>query len=241
MKYAVISDVSANHQALTAVLSAIDTLGVDQIVCLGDMVGYGANPNECVEMMRDRHVLAVRGNHDAVACGLEDIWGYSPIAGAAALWTREQLTPDKAAWLQGLPESLCVADFLAVHGSPSDRNSYLFTWEDAVPQFGFLAQQNVAICLFGHTHHPAILSIDGMYTPDSEGKFILEKGKPFFINPGSVGQPRDGDPRAAFGVLDTERGAFQFVRVEYPIELAANPIIEAGLPQFLAERLFLGR
>lgn len=252
MKYAVISDLHSNLEALTAVLERIDTIGVDQIVCLGDVVGYNASPNECVAIVREREIPSICGNHDAVACGLTEPWGFNPIALAAAMWTRETLEPHNREWLRALPDSRRFDDFFACHGSPSDRDTYMFGWEDVIPHAECLHEQESSLCFFGHTHCPGIFSLDGVYTVDDDLRFVLGAGetrirgndgkpKDFFINPGSVGQPRDGDPRAAFGLLDTETGTYELVRVAYPIKQAAERAIAAGLPHFLAERLYLGR
>lgn len=211
------------------------------MVCLGDVVGYNASPNECADRMRARQIPTICGNHDAVACGLEEPWGFNPIALSAALWTREHLSPTNLQWIKELPDYFEFDDFIGVHGAPSDRDSYLFSWEDVLPHMTFLEEKNRTLCFFGHTHSPGIFSTDGVYTVDDESKFDLAGGKRFFINPGSVGQPRDGDPRAAFGLLDTEKNEYELVRVEYPIQAAAERIISEGLPRFLAERLFLGR
>ena len=241
MRYAIISDVHANLEALTAVLERIDGLHIDETVCLGDVVGYNASPNECVNMLRERNIATIFGNHDAVACGLEEPWGFNPIALAAALWTRDNLTDRNFKWLRGLRESMRFESFLAVHGAPGNRNTYLFGWEDILPHLSYLEEQGCDLCFFGHTHCPGIFSTDGVYTVGSDSKFILEEHKSFFINPGSVGQPRDSDPRAAFGVLDTYKREYEQIRVAYPIKQAANRIIDAELPHFLAERLYLGR
>jgi len=241
LRYAIISDLHANLPALTAVLDEIDRVGVDRIVCLGDVVGYNANPNECVKIIRERQIPTLCGNHDAVACGTADPWGFNPIALAAALWTRQNLEPSHLAWLRGLPDSQRFPDFLAVHGSPTNRDIYLFGWEDAMPQMNFLRSQSISLCFFGHTHCPGIFSMDGVYTIKNGAGLVLGEDDVFLVNPGSVGQPRDGDPRAAYGIFDTETREFQLARVAYPVEQAAGRIIEAGLPQFLAERLSLGR
>ncbi len=241
MRYAIISDLHANIDALNTVIAHIERQDVDQIVCLGDVVGYNANPNECVAVIRERAIPTICGNHDAVACSLEEPWGFNPIALAAAMWTRNSLTPDNLEWLRALPDYLEFEDFLAVHGSPNDRDCYLFSWEDILPHLQFLQKHEHTLCFFGHTHCPGIFAADGMYGLDDDRKFRLGKGKSFFINPGSVGQPRDGDPRAAYGILDTRKGEYEQVRIEYPVKAAADRVIESGLPHFLAERLHLGR
>ncbi len=248
MRYAIISDVHANLQALEVVLDQIDSMdNIDQIVCLGDVVGYNANPNECVDIIREREIPTVCGNHDAVACGKEQPWGFNPIALNAALWTREHLSEESIAWLKDLPDMRIFDHFLAAHGSPTDRDCYLFTWEDIIPHFEFVQEHGKRLCFFGHTHCPGIFSPDGTYLVDEESKFLLnnvqrnETNDVFFINPGSVGQPRDGDSRAAFGLFDTETWEYEQVRISYPVEEAAHRILEKGLPEFLAERLSLGR
>ena len=134
MVYAIISDLHANLDALTRVLKKIDEVKADHIVCLGDVVGYNANPNECIDLMRELDVPTVCGNHDAVASGMVDPYGFNPVAFKAALWTREALRPDNVQWLKDLPDVIEFSDFIAVHGSPTDRDSYLFTWEEVVPQ-----------------------------------------------------------------------------------------------------------
>lgn len=241
MRYALISDIHANYEAMETVLRAIDDLAIDQIVCLGDVVGYNASPNECCEVIREKNIPTILGNHDAVACGVEEPWGFNPVALAAAMWTREQLNEENLEWLRSLPDALHFGDFVAVHGAPKNRNTYLFTWEDILPHLPFLEEQNCDLCIIGHTHSPGIFSADGVYSVDDDQKFQLGEGKRFFINPGSVGQPRDGNPLAAFGILDTNTNEYEQVRIPYPYEEAARKVVEAGLPPFLAERLSLGR
>ena len=241
MRYAIVSDIHANLEAFCAVLEKIDEMNVDQIVCLGDVVGYNASPNECADILRERNIQTVLGNHDAVACGVEEPWGFNPVALAAVLWTRETLSEDNLAWLRSLPDVLNFGSFVTVHGAPKNRNTYLFTWEDILPHLSFLEEQNCNICFIGHTHSPGIFSTDGVYSVDDDSRFSLGSGKSFFINPGSVGQPRDSNPHAAFGILDTEENAFEQVRIKYPIEKAAKRVVDAELPQFLADRLFIGK
>lgn len=241
MKYAIISDLHANMEALEAVLARIEQIGVDQIVCLGDVVGYNACPNECVDLISQQGIPTICGNHDAVACGLDEPWGFNPVALAAALWTREALTDENAEWLKTLPDTLEFEAFLAAHGAPSDRDIYLFTWEDVLPHLQRIEEMGHSVCFFGHTHNPGIFARDGVFTADEDPGFHIDEGKCFLINPGSVGQPRDGDPRAAFGLLDTGTNLYKMIRVDYPIKEAAERIIAAGLPEILAERLFLGR
>jgi len=241
LRYAVISDLHANLEAFEAVLEVIRGRGADQIVCLGDVVGYNANPNECVDLVRELEIPTICGNHDAVACGLEEPWGFNPIALSAALWTRDHLREDNHRWLKGLEVNRTFEHFVAAHGSPTDRDCYLFSWEDVIPHFQFLEQRERKLCFFGHTHCPGIYASDGVYTVDEESRFALNDDKAFFINPGSAGQPRDGDRRASFGLYDSDAGVYELVRVEYDVARAADKVIAAGLPSFLAERLSLGR
>lgn len=241
MKYAIISDIHANLEALSTVLKTIEDIGVDQVVCLGDVVGYNASPNECVEIVREREIPTICGNHDAVACSVEEPWGFNPVALAAALWTRETLSEANLDWLRKLPDSQRFDFFLTVHGAPANRDTYLFSWEDILPHIPYVQEQGCSLCFFGHTHCPGIFANDGLYVVEENAKFALGEEKLFFINPGSVGQPRDGDPRASFGLLDTEAREFELARVDYPIEKAAQRIIQNELPDFLAERLTRGR
>lgn len=241
LRYAIISDLHANLEATETVLKKIEESSVDQIVCLGDVVGYNANPNECSDILREMKIPTICGNHDAVACGFEEPWGFNPVALQAAMWTREELSEDNLAWLRSLKDTGRFGPFLGVHGSPTNRNTYLFTWEDVLPHMPVVEEQGCNLCFFGHTHSPGIFSKDGVYTVDADSKFVLGSDKMFFVNPGSVGQPRDGDPRAAFGLLDTETNEYELVRLHYPVKKAAEKVNAAGLPAFLAERLFLGR
>ncbi len=248
MKYAVISDIHSNLEALSVVLAEIDRIGVDETVCLGDVVGYNGNPNECVALLRERGIPTICGNHDAVACSLTEPWGFNPIALSAALWTRDNLEEEHVEWLRNLPDLARFGHFLAVHGSPLDRDVYMFGWEDVLPHLDFVKEQERSLCFFGHTHCPGVFSDNGAYSLDGDGAFQVDRAvidhtdsRVFFINPGSVGQPRDGDVRAAFGLLDTESGDYRLVRLAYPVKEAADRVIEAGLPRFLAERLYLGR
>ncbi len=241
MRYAIISDIHANVHAFEAVLRAIDALSPDQIVCLGDVVGYNASPNVCADMVREMNIPTICGNHDAVACSLEEPWGFNPVALAAAVWTRESLTEANHTWLRSLPDARVHEHFVAVHGSPFDRDFYMFNWEDVLPHMEYLKEVDRDVCFFGHTHTPGIFAADGVYTIDDDSRFTLEEGKSYFINPGSVGQPRDSDPRAAFGVYDSDSRVYELVRIEYDIAAAQEDILAEGLPDFLADRLALGR
>lgn len=241
MKYAIISDIHANITAFDAVLEDIAKREVDRLVCLGDVVGYNASPNACADKVRAMNIPTICGNHDAVACSLEEPWGFNPVALAAAVWTRESLTHDNHVWLRGLPDARVHDDFVAVHGSPFDRDFYMFNWEDVLQHMDYLKEVDRKVCFFGHTHTPGIFAADGVYTIDDDAKFQLEPDKEYFINPGSVGQPRDGDPRSAYGLFNSETREYELVRVEYDVAAAQDQILAEGLPEFLAQRLAQGR
>ncbi|MFC1735631.1 metallophosphoesterase family protein [Candidatus Hydrogenedentota bacterium] len=239
---AIISDIHSNLEALETVIAEIDRRGIDVVVCLGDLVGYNANPNECVQIIRDREVPTVMGNHDIVACGLEEPLGFNPVAYAAALWTREGLTAGNTQYIQNLPDNRAFNDgLLAVHGAPSDRDTYLFTPDDTVEQFAILDNQGVELCFFGHTHFPCVFKENDGSLEHGFQTFTLEEGERYLINPGSVGQPRDSDAKASFVVFDAGNLALELVRLEYDIESAAAKIHESDLPDYLADRLALGR
>lgn len=241
MRYGILSDIHANIEALEAVLEKIEGLAVDQILCLGDVVGYNASPNECADLVRRRGLPTVCGNHDAVACGREEPWGFNVVALQAAMWTRDELSEENAEWLGALPDAVQPDGLIGVHGAPGDRDSYMFTWDEVSAHFQDTAVRGRHACFFGHTHVPGIFAADGGYTPVNGTKFALKNGAVTFINPGSVGQPRDGDPRASFGLYDTVAREFSLVRVRYDVQAAMGRIKHAGLPDYLAERLECGR
>lgn len=241
MRYAILSDVHANIDALEAVFHRLDSLGVEETVCLGDVVGYNAEPNACVSLVAERNIQTVLGNHDAVACAIEEPWGFNPVALTAAIWTREHLDETSLEWLRGLPDALNYGPFVAIHGAPKNHNIYLFSWNDVIPHLYFLEEQNCNICFMGHTHTPAIFCTDGDYVIDENEHIELDPEKVYFINPGSVGQPRDENPNAAFGLFDSDAMTFEMVRVPYDVERAGQRVRDARLPRFLADRLLLGR
>lgn len=241
MRYAILSDVHANIDALEAVLSRISSLGVEQTVCLGDVVGYNAEPNACVSLVAEHNIQTILGNHDAVACAIEEPWGFNPVALTAAIWTREQLDESSLDWLRGLPDALNYGPFVAVHGAPKNHNIYLFSWDDVVPHLYFMEEQNCNVCFMGHTHTPAVFCMDGNYVLEDNDHIKLEPEKVYFINPGSVGQPRDENPDAAFGLFDSDSMTFEMIRVPYDVERASQRVRDARLPRFLADRLLVGR
>jgi len=242
MRLAILSDIHANLEALEAVIAAGEQQKVDAWVCLGDIVGYGADPGPCVERLRDLEPLAVvRGNHDDMA-GRGQVDPYTtPRAAQAIAWTREHLTGEQLTWLAELPMTHRLDDrVLLVHASPLEPEAwhYVVDARDAGPD---LAAQSVPLCFFGHTHRPLAVreGAGGLpFAPDAP--IPLERTGVYLINIGSVGQPRDGDPRASFGILDRDRQVVELHRVTYDIPAAQDKIRAAGLPPSLADRLAEG-
>ncbi len=248
MRYLVLSDIHANIDAFEAVLAAADGEGYDRVIVLGDLVGYGAEPNLVVERVRALEPVAViRGNHDKVASGLEGAEGFNPTAQRAADWTRDALTDENRSYLRSLPAGPLALDALTLlcHGSPVDEDTYIFGEADVVEA---LTTSIRPLCLFGHTHLPMAAALTpGMslelifHGPRDRETIHLEEGWRYLVNPGSVGQPRDGDARAAYGVLDPGTREMTVSRVAYPVERASERIVAAGLPKILGHRLTLGR
>jgi diadenosine tetraphosphatase ApaH/serine/threonine PP2A family protein phosphatase len=243
MRTAVIADIHANLEALQSVLARIEVLRAYEIVCLGDIVGYNADPNECVDIMRTRNIRCILGNHDACAAGLEEPDGFNPVARRAVLWTRAELTDENRLFLRNLPREQRVGDVFFFHGSIHDTDRYILYMNDAADNFTQLAGMGSSLWIgfFGHTHVGAVLyyyqrAVSVEHAPDLK----LAEEKRYLINPGSVGQPRDGDPRASFLVYDADDHRVTFNRVEYDVHACQDKIIRAGLPSRLAERLASG-
>ena len=242
MRIGVVSDIHSNLAALETVVAAMQPM--DEVWCLGDIVGYGPQPNECVSTLRGLKHLAVAGNHDWAATGRMGVEEFNPYAAAAALWTRDQLAPDTRDYLVGLPIRLTSGDFTLAHGSPRDPLwEYLLGASSAGANF---AHFEGPFCLVGHTHVPAIFTraddrrVLARRIVGDEDVPLDQPGSRYILNPGSVGQPRDGDSRAAFLVVDTDRRLASWRRVVYPIEPTQERMRRAGLPPELIERLDLG-
>lgn len=240
MRILILSDIHANFLALQ---SALDSVDYDKLWVLGDLVGYGADPNSVVEEVRRLEPeLIVRGNHDKVCCGLEEPENFSDLARESALWTRKVLSRDSNDYLRGLPQGpLRQGSWLISHGSPMDEDEYLIC-DDQV--FGQMAEIDAPVCFFGHTHVPLVYRNshgrrDSFHIAES-ADVPLDRDCRYFINPGSVGQPRDRDARGCFALLDIEGASLRFVKFKYPLADAAQRILAAGLPELLAQRLFIG-
>ena len=247
MRYLVLSDIHGNLEALDAVLGAAGVRGYERVLVLGDLVGYGADPNAVIERIRALEPTAViRGNHDKVAAGVEDADGFNTIARDAVSWTMLALSPENASYLAALPVGPIVIDELIeiCHGTPFDEDAYVFDELDALRAIEAATRP---LCLFGHTHIPVVFtrSGDGLAVDTAEGEALftvaIRDHCRYLINTGSVGQPRDGDPRAACGIADTVARKVELLRVEYPVATAQQKVLAAGLPDVLARRLALGR
>ncbi len=244
MRYAVLSDIHANLEAFRAVLDRIAGLRVDRIANLGDSVGYNPNPNECLEIIRSEGIVSVLGNHDAVAAGIEEPENFNPYARHAALWTREQLTPENRDFLRSLPRERQIDRLFLCHGSIHDTDRYILYQNDVRDNFVMLAALpgRPHLLFLGHSHIQMAFSSEGRIIEQARSDRIsVYDSKLYLINPGSVGQPRDGDPDAAFAVYDSDKGVVSFLRTEYDIPATQDKIIRAGLPPRLAERLSVGR
>ncbi len=241
MRVLVISDIHANLPAFETVLE--DAQGRwDIIWCLGDLVGYGPNPNECVALLRQHEHVSLTGNHDWAALGKLDINDFNEEAQKAALWTRGVMTEETRSFLDAQPAKRVIDEFTLAHGSPRHPIwEYILDSETALENFSHF---DTPYCLVGHTHVPVLLAEQGpneiaVFNPTYRETIYLEDTRAI-INPGSVGQPRDSDPRAAYALLNTEELTWEYYRVNYPVEKTQERIRDAGLPKSLATRLAYG-
>jgi len=246
MKYLILSDIHSNREALEAVVQFVRRKRWDKAVFLGDLVGYGANPNQTVDMLRElRPLSGIRGNHDKVCSGIENGEMFNRIALEAAMWTRRKLTRPNLLWLKSLPRGPLVVDnaFAISHGTPVDEDAYIFGEIEALNVF---RRTDFPICFFGHSHFPVIFelspdAITTILTVAPAFRFKLREGARYLINPGSIGQPRDGNPLSSFAIFDSTARTVTIHRIAYRVQNAQRRILEAGLPRPLADRLALGR
>jgi predicted phosphodiesterase len=240
MRFAIFGDIHANLQALEAVLSDARTQLCTHYVCMGDIVGYNANPRECLAIVRDLECPTVKGNHDEQASMITEGEGFNALAEEAIQWTRERLTEDEKKWLRELRLQRQVRDFTIVHATLDTPHKwgYVFNQLDAATSFSY---QHTSLCFIGHTHSPKAYVRDGSVRSMPLEILALQQGKKYLINVGSVGQPRDGDWRAAYCIYDTGSNEVELRRIEYEIEGTQRAILEAGLPRKLADRLEIGR
>jgi predicted phosphodiesterase len=239
--YAIISDVHANSEALTAVLDAINTEKVDQILFLGDSVGYGPDPNACVCMLKEKSRFMLAGNHDWAAVGMADKWRFNHFARTAIEWTADVLTPDNEEFLKDLPltEELADDSIFLVHGTPREPAEWHYMSGEGAGKIN-LNYFDERMCLVGHSHIPFILEFNERGKVEFHDHYAnINKQNRYIINVGSVGQPRDGNPDAAYALLSGEK--IEIKRVPYDIVLTQKKMKKAGLPEYLADRLSIGR
>lgn len=240
MRTAIFGDIHANLEALEAVLADAKSQGVTDYVCLGDVVGYNADPIACLNIVRDMGCPTVKGNHDQDASENHSLDSMNPIAATALQWTRDQLDDDQRLWLKRLRMVRQVGDYTIVHSTldqPVHWN-YVTNRFDAMSNFSY---QFTQLCFHGHTHVPRVYMKSDKVREVPAESVVIEPNAKYFINVGSVGQPRDGDPRSCYAIYDHATKLIVFRRIDYDMETTQRKIIEAGLPEMLAERLAEGR
>lgn len=240
MRYGIIGDIHSNLEALGTVLTALDTEDLDKTICVGDIVGYGACPSECLARIRELDIPSVAGNHDYAAVDKTSIEYFNPDARSATLWTREHLSSEDKDFLAALPLTMEFDDFVIAHGTlhSPELFDYIQTVYDAHLSFQVLEKST---CFLGHSHVPITFFDDDPISYFMEPEIPLSESEKLLVNVGSVGQPRDQDPRAAYAVYDTDEQVIWIRRLEYDIQSAAEKILQAGLPKMNAERLAHGR
>jgi diadenosine tetraphosphatase ApaH/serine/threonine PP2A family protein phosphatase len=240
MPIAILSDLHANLEATQAVLADAHERGCTDYICLGDVVGYNANPRECVEIVQKMACPVVKGNHDEQASLHESSRDFNALAEMAINWTRQQLTDADKQWLRDLPFTRAVRDFTIVHATldSPEQWGYVFNTLDSAASF---PHQSTTVCFFGHTHVAGAFVLDDNVKRVKVDELTIEPTKKYFVNTGSVGQPRDGDWRAAYCIYHVDKNVVEQRRVKYDLDTAQEKIIKAGLPRLLAERLKLGR
>ncbi|PQJ29018.1 metallophosphoesterase family protein [Rubritalea profundi] len=240
MKIALFGDVHANWEALEAVLADADEQGCNSYVCLGDVVGYNADPVKCLEKIREMGCPVVKGNHDEDAGGEHSLEMMNPTAGEALQWTRDQLNAEQREWLARMRMVRQIEDFTIVHSTLDQPNvwNYVTNKFDAMSNFSY---QFTQVCFHGHTHVPRVFVRGSRVQEGTPDIVAIEPGMKYFINAGSVGQPRDGEWKASYCIYDTDNKTVTFRRLEYDIETTQKKILAAGLPKVLADRLSQGR
>ena len=239
--FAVLGDIHANLDALNVVLDDCRSQGVTDYLCTGDVVGYNACPHECMDIIRAIGCPVVVGNHDFYVSSRQNLDDFNPAAAAVVQWTRKQLSVDEIYWLRNLPFTHTQMGVTLVHSTMDNPENFGYVFDNLQAEANFL-NQKTPVCFHGHTHCPMIYekSMNGVFRIDAQD-FKLPIGRKYFINVGSVGQPRDGDPRATYVIYDPKERTVRFRRLEYDVAAAQARVREAGLPDHLAERLARGR
>jgi putative phosphoesterase len=232
MKYAIISDIHSNLEALTKALEIIDQRSVDEIICLGDIVGYCANPNECIALIRQRCSTVIKGNHDEALLNESITTHFTKDARSAIVWTRKQINEEHISYLRTLPFSIKKENVLFVHASPCYPEQWKYIFEEITAANAFQCFSE-ALCFIGHTHTPAIFSTAGRVN-------MITKDKRYLVNVGSVGQPRDRIADLSFSIFDTDTWSYENIRSPYDVEAAVHKILNSELPPALGHRLYIG-
>ncbi len=246
MRIGILSDIHGNYEALKASYKALTDYGCDKIICIGDIVGYGARPKECIEFIREKQIPSVKGNHDYYSSEDKETWDIQPYASAAITWTRHVLSDNEMTWLKALPYRIDEDDVIFIHSSLDalDGASWPYILDTKTALFHFFLQDK-QFAFFGHTHIPLFFSYSRSQTISIEilrdRKISRRSTSKYLINPGSVGQPRDFDSRSSVVVFNNETREVKTLRVSYDIKKVQNQIVSAGLPQMLAERLSRGK
>jgi len=247
MRIGFVSDIHSNRAALDAALAELDSYGIDTLYCMGDIVGYGPEPNYCLEVIRERASAVVMGNHDYAVLHLDYAEHFNPYAKAAAQWTAQELTEENLAFLGSLETVQMRDEVTLVHGSLRNGGNFEEYVQEVPQAKKSFEELQTKLVFVGHTHYPEIYLFDpesrqarhtGLY---SSGFLFLEEARQYFVNIGSTGQPRDGDARSSCCLYDSEEGTIEIIRVVYDIDDTAQKILVAGLPEFLAQRLYVGR
>jgi diadenosine tetraphosphatase ApaH/serine/threonine PP2A family protein phosphatase len=243
MRYILISDIHGNLEALQAVLSFVENLQPHQLYCLGDVVGYGADPQECLTLLQDEANLILAGNHDLAVAGVIPTDDFNPMAQSAVDWTRNAVNEEDVTALSNLPLVYIDGDYCFTHASPIEpmKFHYVRTLEDVAEVLSSIGQR---FCFVGHTHLPVLVRMEektGRMEVVRKTRITIEEGCRYFVNVGSIGQPRDSNPDACMVILDEEDNTLEFLRVPYDISACQSKILSEGLPSYLAERLVLAR
>lgn len=240
MKYAILGDIHANLEALDTVLADAEEQGATHYLSIGDIVGYNSNPSECLEKIRSLDCPVVQGNHDYYGSRDDELIGFHPMAAEVINWTRAQLSGEQKEWLRALPYSQRVETFTIVHSTLDnpEKWGYVLDRYDADANFNY---QTTSVCFYGHTHIPIAFEKSDEIRSGLYSKIKVKMGRKYFINVGSVGQPRDGDPRAAYVLYDMTNNVIELRRLEYDLKTTQQKIMDAGLPNRVAARLATGR
>lgn len=236
----IFSDIHSNLHALEAVLTALEQEKVDHLICCGDVVGYGAFPNECCELLKQKNCPVIAGNHDHAVLGLTDISYFNDVAKKAVLWTRENLTEENDKYLRSIPLTYTADDMFFVHSSPDSPEewNYILTMGEARVNFNFFTEK---FCFIGHSHQPFIIvNYKGDLSCPETPEINIMENRRYLVNVGSVGQPRDRNPNSCYVIVDFEKNTLEIKRIPYNVRAAQDAIIEKGLSRELAERLAYG-